>query len=249
MFKASMSKSGLLRDSIQGISELISEGVFEIKKDGIYFKGTDPTMVTLVDFKLFSSVFDSYEVDSDQKISINLDNLISILRRANPSDKVLLELDSKENKFVVVLEGDSTRRFSIPLIDVEQGEIPEMKLNFPASLELKSNVFIDGIEDAFIITDTVILGAHEKEFTMKAIGDLNQMELKLEKGHGGLVNLNAKKEVSSKFSLDYMKKIAKAGKLTDKVQIFLGKDYPIRILFSQKDKLELSYTLAPRVED
>ncbi len=75
------------------------------------------------------------------------------------------------------------------------------------------------------------------------------MELKLEKGQGGLINLESKKDTSSKFSLDYMKKIIKGGKLSDVVELHLGKDYPIRVVFRQKDKLELSYVLAPRVED
>jgi len=63
------------------------------------------------------------------------------------------------------------------------------------------------------------------------------------------VGIKVNTDVSSKFTLDYLKKIDKASKLSDTVRIHLGQDYPAEFIFSKKDSFELSYILAPRAED
>ncbi len=249
MFKATLSDISLFRESLTGISELISEGTFKTKKDGIYLTAADPTMVTLVNFKFLATLFDEYKVDDKGELSISLDSLLAVLKRAKPGDKVTFSIEKDSNKLNVLLKGASTRDFTIPLIEIDTGEPPEMKLQFPAELELKCEVLDDGLGDASVVTDTVILGADPGSFSMGAKGDLSQTQLKIEKGSKSIVGMDVKEAVEAKYSLDYFKKIAKSTKLADSVKVQFGKDYPVRLTFRQKDKLEISYVLAPRVED
>ncbi len=246
---ASMSDVALFRDSLIAINEIISEGTFRAKPDGIYFAATDPTMVALVDFKFLASAFDEYMVSEEEEIGLNIGNLLAVLRRAKGGEKVTLEFAKGANRLNVTIKGASTRKFTIPVLDIEKGEIPDMKLEFPVTVEAKTSVLADGIEDASIVTDTVILGAAPKAFTMRAEGDMSKVEIELEKGSPDLIGLEAKDAVSSKFSLEYLKKIVKAGKISDTVKLNLGKDYPMKAVFRQVDKLQISYILAPRVED
>lgn len=249
MFKAKLSDVALFRDSLACIAELITEGSFRVKKDGIHLAAADPTMVSMVDFSFLSTQFDSYKTAGEQVLGLNLDNFLSILKRAGASDKLLLEVDEDSNKLSITLEGTSTRTFTLPLIDVEAADLPEMKLDFPATVEVKTGVLEDGVGDASIVTDTIVLGAGPDGFTMTARGDLNQVELKVDKKSKDLVSLNAKEAVASKFSLDYVKKMVKAAKLADAVKLELGKDFPARLTFRALDRMQLVYILAPRVED
>src|SRR3989344_8481837 len=104
-FKATISDVSWLRDAISALSDLISEGIFRAKNDGIYFTATDPTMVTLVDFRFMASNFDKYEVDGEKDIAVNLDNIMQVLKRAKSSEKVSFELEEKANKLVIILTG------------------------------------------------------------------------------------------------------------------------------------------------
>ncbi len=247
--KAVLSDISLFRDSLTAISELVSEAVFKIKTDGIYLTATDPTMVALIDYKLLSSAFESYEVHEAEDIGLNIENLLAVLRRAKSDDKVTLDFAKGGNKLVVTIKGASTRKFTIPVLDIEKGEVPEMSLDFAATVEVKTGVLAEGIEDASIITDTVVLGAGANEFTMRAEGDLSKVEIDLAKGSADLIGIDAKTTVSSKFSLEYLKKIAKGAKIADTAKIQLGADYPLKITFRAVDNLQISYVLAPRVED
>ena len=54
-------------------------------------------------------------------------------------------------------------------------------------------------------------------------------------------------EIFSKYSIEYLKKITKASKLSDQVCLEFGPDYPLRAEYKLLDKLRLSFILAPRV--
>ncbi|MCK5234346.1 MAG: proliferating cell nuclear antigen (pcna) [Candidatus Aenigmarchaeota archaeon] len=249
MFKAELNDVTLFRDALIAVSEFITEAVFKAKKDGIYMTAVDPTMVVLVNFKFLATEFSKYEIGSDKEISVNVEGLLSVLKRASSSDKVTLELDKDGKKLEITFVGKSTRKFVQPLINIEDSESPEMKLDFSTVVDLQTSVLEDGIGDASIVSDTLILSADEKIFSISSKGDLNEVNLEIEKGNSAMLDITSKESSSSKFSLDYFKKIVKGGKLADVVKIEFGKDYPARLTFRKKDSLELSYVLAPRVED
>ena len=248
-FNAVLSDCSVFRDGLCAISELISEGIFVAKEDGIYFTATDPTMVTLVDFKMLSMVFDEYKVKGSEEISVNIDSIISVLKRAKSTDKVTLELDKGSNKLGITLKGNSTRAFKIPLLDIEKNDVPEMKLTFPATVELNTSVLSESIADASIVTDTVVLSATSDTFSIIADGDMSNLKVDLNKGSPDVIGLSVTDDASAKYSLDYLKKIEKGSKLADTVKIMFGKDYPAKFLFRTVDKVEISYVLAPRVDD
>ncbi len=249
MFKATLENITNFRDALTSVSELITEAVFKVKKDGIYMTAADPTMVALVSFKYLSSEFSSYDVDKDEDVSVNLENMLSILKRASPSDKVSFELDKDGNKLNITFSGKSTRRFVLPLINIDDNEAPEMNLEFSATIDIHTSILEDGIGDASIISDTLTLCVENEVFIISSKGDLNKVKLEIDKKSEGLLDLKSDGNSRSNFSLEYFKKIIKSSKLSDVVKIEMGSDYPARITFRQKDRFEINYVLAPRVED
>jgi proliferating cell nuclear antigen len=248
MFKTTLSEINLLRDPITSIAEIIDEGLFKVDKKGISFVASDRAMVSVVDFFISSSAFDNYEVDKEQMMGLNIPNLLSIIKRAGTGDKISFYL--KDAKLQVVIEGASKRRFSVPLLDIREEEIPPVdKLEFSSKIQLKSDVLQNGVNDAEIIGDSVILETTPERFGMIAEGDLSKAELELSKGDESLVELSSSSTSKSRYALDYLKKMVKAAKLSDSVTIEHGTDYPMRLMFKAGDKVKLSYILAPRVTD
>jgi len=205
MFKAVTKDSRLLRDSIDTISQLIDDGLFKLKKEGIELMASDRAMVSFVDFKLKASSFDEYECDKDRTIGINLLNLLTVLKRDNSNYRLTLDLNEKENKLEVALEGDSKRRFAIPLIEISRDEIPQIdQLKFGASAEIRSDIFEQGINDADIVADSVVIELTPDCLNMFAVGNSSKTELNLERGNSALIDLDAKEKVNSRYSLEYL---------------------------------------------
>ena len=248
MFKATLADVNLLRDAVASISEIIDEGIFKITKDGISFIAADRAMVAVVDLFIAASAFEKYEVDAENKIGLNIMNFLSVIKRAGSGDKITFDL--KESKFNIFIEGASKRRFLVPLLDLGDEEIPPVnQLEFKSKVKLNSEIFQSGVNDAEIIADSVILEITPTRFGMMAEGDVSKAELELEKGNAALVELDAGSTMKARYSLEYLKKIIKASKLSDSVTIEHGTDYPMRIAFAAGDKARISFILAPRVTE
>ncbi len=247
MFNAKIQDSKLLRDGIDTISQIIDEGLFKVRKDGIELIATDRAMVAVVDFKLSSSAFEEYNCDGDVSIGLNLANFLSVLKRS--SGPMEMKLNDKENKLDITLAGETTRKFSVPLIEISSEEIPPIsQLEFPAIAEVKSEVVEDGISDADIIADSVVFEIEGSGMKMHAEGDNNRAELIVEKGSESLVNIQAAGPVKSRYPIDYLKKFIKASKIADTAVIQLGNDYPMKMEL-KGNNVYLAMVLAPRVED
>lgn len=243
-----MSDSDLLKDSISTIGELIDEGIFKVNKNGLSLIAADRAMVAVVDFKLPATVFDEFEVDKEQTIAVNMTNLVSVLKRVGSNEK--LKLNLMDNKLEIVMTNSSTRKFTVPLLDISQEEIPPIdQLEFAAKIKIKTDVLKSGIEDAGVVGDSVVFEGTENRFSMKATGDISSTELTLEKGNEALLNLNAKDIVRSRYPLEYLKKMIKASKLANETNLRWSKDYPMRMDFMTVDKVSMGFILAPRVSE
>lgn len=248
MFRATLKDVGLLVNSISTIAELIDEGIFKLSKDGISLLASDRAMVAAVDFKISSSAFEEYEIDKEQSIGLDIPNFLSVLKRASAQDKATFTL--QDSKLEIVLENSSKRRFVLPLLELSQEEVPRIdQLEFSTKAVLSSDVLESGIEDAEVVADAVVFEASPSHFVMRAEGDISSTQLELEKGNKALIELKAGGSVKARYPLDYLKKMIKAAKLSDSVSLEWAQDYPLKMSFEVKDKLNLNFVLAPRVEE
>ncbi len=247
MFEATIDEIDILRDSIATIADIIDETEIRIKEKGIEMVAADRAVVTVVDFMLSRSVFKEYKFENDEKIGINLVSLLQILKRAKSDDKMSIKLEA--NKLHVTLQNGSRRVFSLPLIDVSKEEPPPLDtLQFPAQMRMSSEILNSGIEDAELVADSIIFTANKSNFLMKAESDNSSSLMELPTGQGMKI-LEMGEPVRARYSLDYLKKIIKARKLADEVNISMGTDYPMRIQFEVPGKLNLGFIVAPRVDE
>src|SRR3989344_4119147 len=237
-FKAVIDQPDLLRDSINAVSTLINEAVFKVTKSGIELRAMDSANVSMVEMRLLASAFRSFDVDKETEIAVNIGDLTSVLKRAKSTDSLTLEL--KDNQLHIEFSGETKRSFNIPLLDLKQ-EQKAPSLEFPVMIKIKSEIIEDGINDAEIVSDAIILEADTSAFTMRAEGDNRKTELKIEKGDEALIELKASSKIKSIFPLDYLKKFIKAGKLSPEANLHLGNEYPMKLDFKVLDKLQLSF--------
>lgn len=248
MFEAKLDDVSLLRDSIATVAELIDETELHIKEYGLQLIAADRAVVVVIDFYLARDAFNEYKYTDDARIGMNLQNLLQILKRAGEGDSLTIKL--ADGKLDLTLKGQSTRKFVLPLIDISREETPPIdKLDFSASLVVSSDVLSSGIEDAELITDSVIFTIRKDQLTMKGESDTSFTQMDLMKDEGGLKIIDVGEPVRARYSLDYLKKIIKAKKMSPEAKISMSNDYPMKIQFEVPGKMQLGFILAPRVEE
>ena len=247
--KLTLAEPRFLKESVNIISDLVNEVRFKIDSDKIEMIAMDPANVAMIVFKLLSSAFVEYEVEHEREICVSLESLKQVLRRAKPSDTLTLKLDLEKNYLKLLLKGESIRTFDLPLIDIDERiqKVPE--LNFPLRIETNSFILDEAVEDVGVVAESVALTAFNNKFIIQSEGNMGAAKIEISTDDETNIVLNGAESISARYSVEYLKKIIKGGRLTDKVKILLGNDYPLRIEYIIPDKLELSTILAPRVEN
>ncbi len=245
--KLTLTESRYLKDSIAIISDLVNEATFKIKPEGLELVAMDPANVAMVIFKLLSSCFSEYKIDKTTTISINLNNFKQILRRTKPNDAVTLEVDN--GKIEITLKSDTTRKFSLPLIDIDEKEKKIPEWTFPITIKTSASILNDAIEDVGIVSESVVFSANPNRMLLIAEGDLSKAEIEITPDEKTRIDATGKDEIKSKYSVEYLKKMIAGSKISDDVKIQFSNDHPLQIEFKSVDKALLSFILAPRVDN
>src|SRR3989344_3362411 len=204
------------------ISELVLEVRLKVNKDGMSITAIDPANVAMIVFKLPSAAFSHMEVERDEVLGVSLDSMKAVLRRVKSGS--ILTLTREENELKFLIQDKIRKEFNLALIDIEGEEKPIPNLEFSSKIEMNSLDFSEAIEDCSVVADSC---SFRSEFTDE-------------------VSITAENS-NSKYSLEYLQKMIKATKLSEKVLINFSSDYPLRLEY-KTPSLELSFILAPRVE-
>ncbi len=243
--KLVLNEPRFLKEPISIISELVNEVKIKVKKDRVELISMDPANVAMTVFNLLNTVFSEYEVE-EEELCVNLDNFKNILKRAKPSDTLVIE--TEENKLKITIRGETTRTFNLSLISLQDSDQKAPELNFPVKLEINNVLFNEAVEDMGIVADSVNLEVRGNKFSVATEGNFSRANVEFESNND--VNIiTSTDNVKSKYSLEYIKKMIKASKLTDSVLLSFDRDYPLKIEYLIKDKMSLSFLLAPRVSN
>ncbi|MGE0793245.1 MAG: proliferating cell nuclear antigen (pcna) [Candidatus Woesearchaeota archaeon] len=244
--KLTLAEPKYLKDSVSIISEIVTEATLNVTKNSVKMVAMDPANVAMVFFNLNASSFITYDLEEDTQLTLNLNNFKQVLRRIKGNDTLSLELE--ENKLKIVLQSTSKRTFLLPLIDAEEAEQRIPDLSFNASINTQSTLLNDSIDDVDVVGESVMFLVNEKIFSISSKGDLSKASVDIPADNVTSINCLAD-GTKAKYSIEYLKKIIQGSKIADKVLIQLSNDYPLKITYSIKDKVELSFILAPRVDN
>jgi len=235
------------RKCIDAIACLIDEAEFIVDESMLSLKATDPSQISMVDFRLEKNAFKGFDVEQSHRLGIDFAYLSQVMNRAKAKDELQLELAEDKSMLKVVFRGDSTRRFSVPLIDVSGSIPPSPKIDFDASVVLRAGVMQDALKDASLVSTHVTVGVNAKSFFVKAFSTKGSLDSETLKDDKNLLELNAKKACQAMYPTDYLSDIFKAAATDSRVELGLKNDSPIRASYAI-GKAQLSYYLAPRIE-
>lgn len=235
--------AGILKDFIEVISTFVDEAKFKLTSKELTVNAVDPANIAMVAFNISSDAFESFEVEGDGEIGIDLTKLSDVISMSGSED---ISLETSDGKlFIKFLD----LTYSISLLDPSsiKKEPKPPSLDLPAQIVLSGAEFRRAVRAAAKVSDVLIMGVEKEVFFMEGKGDSDSVKLELPKDK--LINLKAA-DVRSLYPLDYLSDMSKPISKANQVQIDLGKDFPLKISFSIADeKGKVQYLLAPRIEE
>ncbi len=247
MFSLKLAEPRILNGTVSILSDFITEATLSVQKDGLKLVAMDPANISMVVLHVLPSAFTEYQVETGEDITVNLEALKQAIKRAKPTDA--LALTTEKNKLKLTVFSKSTKRFYIPLLEREAKERKVPALEFMALAEVNANEFRDYIDDVSFGGDAVSFEIDKSTFAMSAGDTGSKAHVELTKGNDALLQLSAKDAVRATYSVEYLKKMARAAALSDTATVQFSSDYPLRLDFKSLNKLSMSFILAPRIEN
>jgi proliferating cell nuclear antigen len=226
--------------TIDAISSFISEGNFRFSEKGISLRAVDPSQIVLVDCFIEKNAFSAYDLEPTY-VGVDVVELSRMLARSLNNDKLILNVD--ESEIQLSLEGEFSRKFHLPLIDVSDSE-KELKLpnqTFDAHVEINARLFKESLKDAGIFGSTVTLKVNNGKFEIEAKG--SQGMLKIISKQSSFISVKGTTNVTSKYSLNFLSNVVKEADNDSSVLLEFKSDAPMRVTYLI-GKTKMQYYLA-----
>jgi len=179
-----------MENSIEAVAALIDEGTLQIDEKGIKLRAMDLSQIALVDLELPVSVFEEYKVEKAVNIGVDFAELSKIIKRLRTDDRIELNLDTR---FKMTFRGDTTRSFSLAIIESTSTPPKEPKIEFTTEIKIIANTLKEALKDAELVSNHVSLKIGEG-FWIKADGDTGSVDIKFEKDKLMSINVNRKQK-------------------------------------------------------
>ena len=254
-FSFKLENSKILKNVIETLSSIIDETQITITEKDLFIKAMDPSRICLLQFLMKKEDFDEFKCSSKEiVIGLNLDDLDKILKRSSANDSLEISFSEKDNKIKIVMrrEGQSrARTFSLGIIDLEAEEIQMEKLlqiEYNTKWQMKPEFFVEAIKDAEIYSEILNMKAEEKKgLIFSSSGQIGEMVYELTEDD--LFESTISDTNTGSYSITFLKAILKIASITERLEISLFSDNPLKMIFNILEGAVLSYFLAPRVEN
>lgn len=215
-----------LQKAIGAISTFISEGNFRFNDQGISFKAIDPSQIVLVNYSIEKKVFDDFEIEPTF-IGIDLGELNKIMQRVLPNDR--LSIDVTDSELLLKLEGELSRSFHLPLLDVNEEDINIPTPKFDATINITARVLKEALKDASLFGNSLVLKVKGNELIIEARGSQGNLKTSIKDSKN--VSIKANADVTSKYSLNFLQNIVKEADPEKKLLIEVKSDAPMRVSY------------------
>jgi proliferating cell nuclear antigen len=257
IFEAHLTDSAIFRKLIDSVRDLVDTVTFDLSEEGIHLQALDNNHVSLVNMALHYDGFDNYYCERSISLGINLQSLTKILKCSRPNDKLILQMDSNQEKLNVSFqssEGKRTSNFNIKLMDIDSEHLTVPEMEYDATILIASGEYQRVIHDLITLGDNVTFEVDEDSFSLSTKGDIGDGKIVLdrtddENPSDESVHLKIESHVTLTFSMKYLNNFCKATPLSSHVLLSMTKDSPLVTEYTIPNLGYIKYFLAPKIED
>jgi len=253
-FTLKLENSRILKGIVETLASIIDETEFRVTPKEFTISAMDPSRICLLKLSIKKDNFDDYKCSKESKVGLNLDDLDKILKRSAATDAVEIDFNEKDQKIKIKMqrEGTSrTRTFSLALLDIDIEEIPMenlLNIEYSSKWVIDPEFLVEAIKDAEIYSEILNMKSIEDQgLVFSSTGQIGEMNYELELDE--LIETDINGTSSGAYSLTFLKAILKISSITEKLEISLKTDHPLKMMFNLLEGGELFYFLAPRVEE
>ena len=234
------------------LNGIVTDANINLKPDSIYIQGMDSSHACLVEINIEKSWFDDFECE-EGTMGVNCEMLFKIIDCWKEGQKITI-YSKNFDKLSVDFEGGAhlTKRFEIPLMDIDADvmEIPEVE--YQVDLCLKSADFKELVGELSLFNEVLQLNCSEDKIVLKAHGDSGSATVEIKDSDIEEYAVEEDLNLSVSYGIRYINAVCAFQKLNKYLHIHCSENVPLKLHYSlDEDGTEnfVRFFIAPKIDD
>jgi proliferating cell nuclear antigen len=136
------------------------------------------------------------------------------------------------NELLIRLEGELSRQFQLPLLDINEQEIKMPAVEYDTVIEVNSKAFKDILKDAALFGTSVTFSVKGGVLTVESKNTQGQLKTTVKSNKTSSISSSKEgKETTVKFSLSFLQNIVKEADGDKKITLEMKSDAPMRVSY------------------
>lgn len=253
----------LLLKSIQGnairtlfevLKEIVHDVCLRIDSTGVKLLTLDGARCALVYMRLNAGAFEEFHCGGTFNLGLNMSSMFKLVKTSGSHDTITLYMDNQTTNELGIkiqnAEKNSVTDFKLKLLDVDDEIISLPDVEFDSVITMPSLFFQRLCRDMLNISDTMIIKSTGNQLILGCNGDFARQETVIGEADAGMtMSSKSEKVIEGRFSLKYLSLFCKAANLSNTIELFLKKDYPLILKYNVASLGELRFCVAPKVDE
>jgi proliferating cell nuclear antigen len=260
--EARLSQAVALKKVIEGVKDLVTDVNLDCNEGGLTMQSMDSAHVALVSLLIRNKAFETFKVEKDMSLGLNMEHLSKIFRVCGNDDSLSVRVEKAQESIFFTFEdtkANTDKLAELKLMELEQEPLGIGEMEYDAVVKMPCSEFQKITRDLSQIGETVTISVSNDSVRFAVSGDLGTVEVVLKprnensdnKSEQVKIEYSGRESVELSFQLRFLGLFAKAAPLCDQVHLSLSAGIPLRVQFDfgTESAGYLRYYLAPRVDD
>jgi len=249
-------QSNVIKILCDVLKETLNDVNFIFDNSGMKVMAMDGSHVALVHMKLHASSFEYFKCTEPKlHVGLNMSNLYKLIKTVTNMDTITFFIDSvHRHEFGIKIENadkNSYTTFNLKMLDIDEQEIRIPDIQLDSVITMPSNDFQRMCRDMNNIADHILITSCAHVLKLSCSGDFASQETLIGEANHGLTfsKTSDQEEVTGRFSLKYINLFTKSTNLSNTLEIYLKKDFPLMLKYNVANLGDLTFCLAPTLDD
>jgi proliferating cell nuclear antigen len=227
-----------------------------LSKDNLYIQGMNSTHVCLVEVRIKSDWFDSFDCE-DEEIAVNTEMLFKVMNSWSEEYNIELSTsDSDKLKINLTGKGKISKCYELPIIMLDGENINTPDLEYDVDITLKSQELRDIVNEVVMFDSDVNLKCKEDVIKISSEGDYGKVTMDIKEGDilEYSVAIEEGGEINMKLHGGYLLHCCNLNKINKSVEIHITNESPVKICYYLEEDNEdkdnsVTFFIAPGLDE
>ncbi|MEB2836280.1 MAG: DNA polymerase sliding clamp [Desulfurococcales archaeon] len=248
MFRLAYDAATKFKYITQTLAKISDEATLVVGADEMLIWQMSPDKTTLAVLKAPSISFGEFSVEEESRFIVRTDELNKVVRRATRNDTIIFERDPNEPALAVTLKDRKTgltRRFTVPILDLEPPEIREPTFEGTTRFSLDASVFKVIIQDVKVVSDAVTFESKEEGVLLVKASEEEKEYVWEMKPNAPLLDIDVAEPSTASYGRSPLEAATKPTGAADIVRAEYATDYPLKLEFTFPNGERMYIYIAP----